>query len=249
MKFQLKHLKNQSRACTVVLVILIIFLLNTKESQEKYSLLFSSLISIIVASLMFIQNKISDTVDKINGVKPIWKFLESDSKIEYFSLDKSRSVVDNVRYYSLIVDEDHKIRSINMLNNKNMELRSFYFSSNALVKSETIYDVKDSFLLKKYNSSGFETLKTYEKNHKDEKKIEKYKKVIIIKATTIFDDETYFFKGDELSGGLILNEGFTLIRGKYLPYSGSWNQTNTKNKRILRAESYLRQVKNYSSKE
>lgn len=229
MKFQLKNLKFEKWCTGIIFLILVIFLLiNNKEKLGVGSIL-SVLISLISANFLFLQNKYSDTVDKINSVKPIWKILAVDSEVEYFSLDKSKSVLDNVRYYSLIVNDQHKIESINKLNNKKDELIEFYFSPNALVESETVYDIADSPLFKRNGSASFESLNVY-------KDVNKYKLVTIIKAMTIFGDETYFFEGDELSGGL------TLIKGKLKPYSGNWDRTCCGDEKKERAENYIKEI-------
>lgn len=243
LKFQLKNLKLEQWRTGIIFLILVIFLLiNNKEKLGVGSIL-SVLISLISAKFLFLQNKYSDTVDKINGVKPIWKILAVDSEVEYFSLDKSKSVLDNIRYYSLIVNDQHKIESINKLNtkcevkkeyqdelNEKNEIIDFYFSSNAVVESEKQYNIGDLLLTNSANEMPvFMPLTQEQKNNH-------YNIVNVIKATTIFSDNTFFFEGDGLSGGLIL------INGKYKPYSGIWGLTSKGTCKIDLAKEYLTKI-------
>lgn len=243
LKFKLKHSKWELLGSIITFVILVIFLIFNHEYKWGFFAALSVLISLDLAYFVFVLNKYSKISNKVNGVNPVWRILTVDSKIEYFSLDKSHSVLDNVRYYSLIVDSKHKIQSINKLNtkcevkkeyqdalNEKNEIIDFYFSSNAIVESEKQYNIGDLLLTNSTNEMPvFMPLTQKQKdNH--------YSIVNVIKATTIFSDNTFFFEGDGLSGGLIL------INGKYKPYSGIWGLTSKGTCKIDLAKEYLTKI-------
>lgn len=226
-----------------ILIILVSIPILFKPKFLPYATPF---LAILMPIFTFLNNKGNALAEKIDGVKPVWKFLSVDSEIEYFSLDRSKSVVDNVRYYSLIVDDHDNIQSINKLNksvmpsvkdkinlNKSDELRQFYFSDNAIVKSEEIYQLNLSPLFNEHDPQSKPQAKTIFISETDG-----LKKLNIIKATTIYGDDTYFFESGELSGGLTKMTGIlTKINGEYKSYSGNW-----KHKDIKRAKNYLDQL-------
>lgn len=225
-----------------ILIILVSIPILFKPKFLTYAMPF---LAILMPIFTFLNNKGNALAEKIDGVKPVWKFLSVDSEIEYFSLDRSKSVVDNVRYYSLIVDDHDNIQSINKLDssvvssikeksslNSNGELRDFYFSDNAIAESEKFYKLRVSPFFSKTNKKSKQLKKPI---FISETKV--FKKLNIIKATTIYGDDTYFFEGDGLSGGL------TKINGKYKPYSGNW-----KHKDIKRAKKYLKNLQDKKDK-
>lgn len=248
LKFKLKHSKWELLVSISTFIFLVILLIINHENKGGFSAVLSVLISLNSAYFMFVLNKYSEISDKVNGVNPVWRILIVDSKIEYFSLDKSHSVLDNVKYYSLIVDSKHKIQSINKLNtkcevkkeyqnelNEKNEIIDFYFSSNAVVESEKQYNIGDLLLTNSANEMPvFMPLTQEQKNNH-------YNIVNVIRATTIFSDDTFFFEGDGLSGGLIL------INGKYKPYSGIWGLTSKGTCKIDLAKEYLTKIQEKES--
>lgn len=225
-----------------ILISIVLILIPLKTIFLPYA---TAILAILIPIFTFLINKGNALAEKIDGVKPVWKFSSVDSEIEYFSLDRSKSFVDNVRYYSLIVDDKHNIQSINKLNksvmpsvkdksnlNKNDELRQFYFSDNAIAKSEEIYQLNLSPFFNEDNTQSKPQAKPIFISEDTSSK-----KLNIIKATTIYGDDTYFFEGDGLSGGI------TKINGKYKPYSGNW-----KHKDIKRATNYLDQLEEKKDK-
>lgn len=207
MKFKLKQQKRTLHMITVVISIILIVLLVTLLIAPNYLNILSTLLSVMFTLYVFIGNQTDNTIAKIDGVKPIWKILGVNEKVKYFSLDKSKSVLDIVRYFSIIVDKNHKIISIN--NGK--EKDGYSVGDNAIVESEVEYAI------------------TAETPNPNEKKQEKH--LIVIKGTTIFDDETYFFIGDGLVGGLCL------VKGQWKPYSGNWDKDQ-----LYLAESYISEI-------
>lgn len=244
MQFQLKYFRKKDLFFTILLVISLFSLVMTySEKLSSMYKLTSAILAIFSSGYLANQNRSGDTVDKINGAKPLWEFLKVNSEIEYFSLDKNNSHLDKVRYYSLIVDGNDNIKSINKLNDKyklkkkysselnaNNEILNFYFSPNAVVESDKQYNIKDEFFNKSKNKAP--VFKTLSKKQEDKN----YRLINIIKATTMYDNITYFFEGDGLSGGL------TLIGKKYKPYSGNWGSWCTKRKNIKTAKDYLKQL-------
>ncbi|MCH5465193.1 hypothetical protein [Levilactobacillus tujiorum] len=235
MKFRLRKIHFQETLGMILWVITVILLSVSQYCKWTKSItpILTVVISLISALIMFLLNRENDTITRIDGVKPIWKLLSIDSKIEFFSLDKSKSVLDNVRYYSIICDCEHNVKAINTLSNtKGEEIETFYFTPNAVVESEKVYSLKESSLIKESSNTVFMSLDEYKNIHKNEENIQNYKQLVVIKATTIFSDNTYFFEGDGLSGGICET------KGKYEPYSG-----NLSNKDLMMlVKSYVEKI-------
>jgi hypothetical protein len=183
--------------------------------KENIKDLFAPILSLLSVGLMYFTKKLDDISDKINGVRPIWKLIKVNNKVEFFSQDKGKSVLSNVRYYSLIVDNNNSILSIN---NDSEEIPNSYITSNAVVESETVYSSDKSSSTKNF---------TFEQPKDGQKR------VVIIESTTIYDEKTYFFESNILSGGFTSN---------FKVYSGKWNK-NTKNIAIKYIEEINRRKK------
>lgn len=241
MKFQLKKVRIQLYLYIVLWGVVVIFLFLNSEffwDQSVISVL-SVILTFMSAMIMFLFNKENEVSVQINGVRPVWKIIDRDS-VEFFSLDRDKSVLDNVRYYSIICDDKHKIKSMNLLVNNGKELKDFFFTYNAVMESDKIYYLTSSPLIGENKNSGednkkslFIDLGTYKEEHPTCKDIKNYKQLNVFKATTIFGDDTYFFEGDGLSGGICT------IKKTYEPYSGNWNGVN-----IKVAESYIKEIQN-----
>lgn len=178
---------------------------NTKDS-------FAPILSLLSVGLMYFTKRLDDISDKINGVRPIWKLIEVNNRVEFFSQDRGKSILSNVRYYSLIVDNNNSILSIN---GDSEEIPNSYITSNAVVESEQPYDSDKS------SSTQNFTFKQPEDGQK---------RVVIIESTTIYDEKTYFFESNKLSGGFTSN---------FKVYSGKWNK-GTKNI----AKKYIEEINN-----
>ncbi|MBS0947605.1 hypothetical protein JK167_07915 [Levilactobacillus brevis] len=237
MKFQLEEIDKQLNKYEFQWAILVILLFCSLEFcwEQALTTAFTVMITLVSAMIMFLLNRESEVITQINGVKPIWKIIDGDSRVEYFSLDRGKSFLDNVRYYSIICDNKHNIKSMNAVNNE--EIEEFYFTDNAVVESEKIYSLKDSPLLENSENPVFMDLKTYKNDHQTDEHINEYKQLFVFKATTLFGDDTYFFEGDTLSGGICVS------KKKYKPYSGNWNG----DKDIELAKTYIQKIKERSS--
>ncbi|MDB8867698.1 hypothetical protein ABHC39_05065 [Pediococcus acidilactici] len=208
--------------CATAMGILIYFEIFFKAETKD---LFAPILSLLSVGLMYFTKKLDDIYDKINAVRPIWRIITLNSEIEFFSLNKSKSVLSNVRYYSLIVDGNNKVSTINNAD-ISKEPPQIYVTPNAVVKSEQVYEILET------NTSISDNNSTNNKIFPFKSPFEKQKQIIIIESKTIYSEKTYFFEGGTLSGGLTM---------KYKPYTGEWDKSK---KRI--AKDYIKEINKQS---
>ncbi|MEE6728369.1 hypothetical protein PS421_01425 [Pediococcus pentosaceus] len=194
--------------------------------KENIKDLFAPILSLLSVGLMYFTKKLDDISDTINSVRPIWRIIEMNSEVEFFSLNKSNSVLSNVRYYSLIVDEDNNVLTINNAATSEKSTQ-IYITPNAVVESEKSYGIfKTNTSLNDSKNIDVDSIFPFTTPSEDQKQI------IIIESKTIYSEKTYFFEGGTLSGGLTM---------EYKTYTGEWDS----NKKKI-AKYYIEQINKQS---
>lgn len=223
--------------------------------KENIKDLFAPILSLLSVGLMYFTKKLDDISDTINSVRPIWRIIEMNSEVEFFSLNKSNSVLSNVRYYSLIVDDDNNVLSINNAATSEKSTQ-IYITPNAVVESEKSYGIlKANASLNDSKNIDVDSDTTNNNAKADSENIdadndttsnnakadsifpfttpsEDQKQIIIIESKTIYSEQTYFFEGGTLSGGLTM---------EYKTYTGEWDS----NKKKI-AKYYIEQINKQS---
>lgn len=205
--------------------------------KENIKDLFAPILSLLSVGLMYFTKKLDDISDTINSVRPIWRIIEMNSEVEFFSLNKSNSVLSNVRYYSLIVDDNNNVLSINNAATSEKSTQ-IYITPNAVVESEKSYGIlKTNTSLN--DSKNIDADNDTTNNNAKADSIfpfttpsEDQKQIIIIESKTIYSEKTYFFEGGTLSGGLTM---------EYKTYTGEWDI----NKKKI-AKYYIEQINKQS---
>ncbi|TYA96902.1 hypothetical protein FXE12_11945 [Lactobacillus sp. SL9-6] len=228
MKFKLKSTKKQLHFCFILLFILIIFIFCFQEIQIFKGLIVVAqvFLSIVGSIMMFLFTQEKDEIVQLDQVKPVWKILKFNSTIYWVTLSGGSGILDSIRYYSIILNKDDEIKSVNMLSNYGKKLHKnhlkridneavvpnalpdFYFSPNAVVCNKGQFQLQDSPLFEKEDDTSAEEVFI----NSDAGKQEDY--LFIIKATTIHNDQTFYFVNKNVNGGI------SIVNGTPEPYTG-----------------------------
>lgn len=229
MKVKQKSTKNLLHVCFTCIVILIILIFCSQEIQILNDLIVVEQVSlsIFVSITMFLFTQEKDEIFQLDQVKPVWKILKFNSTIYWVPLSGGSEILDNIRYYSIILNEGDEIESVNMLSkygkklhgnylkrindNKSVnvpkELQDFYFSPNAVVCKKGLCDLKNSPLFEEAAEKSEENVFINSNSEKQEDYL------FIIKATTIHNDQTFYFVNRNVNGGI------SIANGKPEPYT------------------------------
>lgn len=221
MKVKQKSTKKELYFCFTCIVILIILIFCSQEIQILNDLIVVEQVSlsIFVSITMFLFTQEKDEIFQLDQVKPVWKILKFNSTIYWVPLSGGSEILDNIRYYSIILNKGDKIESVNMLSkygkklhgnylrNNNISvdmpkaLTDFYFSKNAVVYKKGLFYLKESPLFEGAAEKSEENVFI----NSDSRKNEDY--LFIIKATTIHNDQTFYFVNQNVNGGISIANG------------------------------------------
>lgn len=216
----LKQVKKYTHSLYFAYVVLALLLITYGLESDliKYCHLFkkillpkgvlSILIAILGPVILYLLQR-QDTLEKqIGEARPLWKIMSYNKEVQFFTTGEGRTVVDNIRYYYLIFDSAGKVKSINLKNGDNEEIKDFYPGDNAIAESSEPLDLHKFDEWGSKIDSEFPVFSNLDlqQNETD---------LFIIKSTTLYGEDTYFFEGRDLHGGLYFDNN------KYKGYSGN----------------------------